>query len=182
MFRGRSRGQRRRSAATAEVVRRSDLPVVVAALPLKASAREHLARSLGDVEVRDIRDDVLTADLVLVPPCSPQAIAALKRAFPVARLLVVELDDDEWDVHLSGPVRRLLAAGADAYLTADSIVNLSDQIRLRNKQPGVAAEEQTALEEPSVDDLILANVADLVRRRTETTINVRREIDPSAER
>jgi hypothetical protein len=177
MFPVRWRGQPRPSAATAEVVRQSDRPVVVTALALKASAREHLARSLGDVEVRDIRDDVLTADLVLAPSCSPQAIAALKRAFPVARLLVVELEDGEWDVHLSGPVQRLLAAGADAYLTADSIVDLSDQIRLGKEQPAVAAQEQTALEEPSVDELILANVADLIRRRTETTVVVRREVD-----
>ncbi|MEO5837362.1 MAG: hypothetical protein ABIQ73_28580 [Acidimicrobiales bacterium] len=120
---------------------------------------------------------MLTADVVLAPSCSPQAIAALNRAFPTARLLVVELDDSEWDVHLSGPVQRLLAAGADAYLTADSIVNLSDQIRLRKEQPADAAEEQTALEDPSVDDLILANVADLLRRRTETTVVVRREGD-----
>jgi hypothetical protein len=74
-------------------------------------------------------------------------------------------------------VQRLLAAGADAYLTADSIVNLSDQIRLRKEQPAVAAKEQTALEESSVDDLIVANVADLIRRRTETTVGVRREVD-----
>ena len=92
-------------------------------------------------------------------------------------MLVVELDDDEWDVHLSGPVQRLLAAGADAYLTADSIVNLSDQIRLRKQRPAVAPDEQTALDELSVDDVILANVAHLLVRRTKATAVVRREGD-----
>lgn len=165
-----------RAAPTAEVVRRSDRPVVVAALPLRASAREHLARSLGEVELRDIRDDVLTADLVLAPSCSPQAVAALKRAFPTAHLVVVELKDLEWDVDLPGPIQRLLAAGADGYVAAGSIAELAEQLRLRATLPTV--NDQPALVEANIfNALILASVEDLSRRRAQMSEEPRQQVD-----
>lgn len=156
------------------VVGSSDPTVVVTALPLKAAARRDLAQRLGNVEIHDIRDDVLAAHLVLAPSCSPQAIAALKRAYPTARLVVVELDDDQWDLHLPSPVKRLLAAGADAYLTADSIAELASQLSSGDRQPAAAGQPQSALGTSSVDDVILAGVSDVIRRRAEATF-----VDPS---
>jgi len=147
------------------VVRRTDRPVVVTAVPLTAAARDRLARGVGDVEVYDIRDDVLAADLVITPPCSPQAVAALKRAYPTARLVVAELEDEEFDVHLPGPVKRLRNAGADAYLTADSLDDLAAQ--LRSAQPAPPPEDRAPdeLPESSVDAVIITNVNELLHRR-----------------
>lgn len=146
-------------------MRLSDRPVVVTAVPLTAAARERLARSLGDVDVYDIRDDVLTADLVITPSCSPQAVAALKRAYPVARLVVVELEDGEFDVRLPGPVKRLRNAGADAYLTADSLDDLAAQLRSARPAPPAADHAPDELPEASVDAAILTNVTELLHRR-----------------
>lgn len=152
------------------IVRRNARPVVVTALALATPARDHLARQLGDVDVRDVRDDVLEADLVLAPSCSPRAISALKGAYPSARLVVVELDDWDFNVRFAGPVKRVLDAGADAYVTADSIEQLARQLRPR-AQEGAVAGEATALDERdlSVDDVIMANVADALKRRLEAS-------------
>jgi hypothetical protein len=146
------------------VVRLTDRPVVVTAVPLTAAARDRLARGLGDVDVHDIRDDVLAADLVITPSCSPQAVAALKRAYPSARLVVVELEDGEFDVRLAGPVKRLRNAGADAYLTADSLDDLAAQLRSAPPAPP-ADRAPDELPESSVDALILTDVKDLLHRR-----------------
>ena len=147
-------------------MRLTDRPVVVTAVPLTAAARERLARGLGDLDVYDIRDDVLAADLVITPSCSPQAVAALKRAYPAARLVVVELEDGEFDVRLPGPVKRLRKAGADAYLTADSLDDLAAQ--LRSARPALPADRAPdELPESSVDATILTNVTELLHRRTQ---------------
>lgn len=172
---GRWRRRRQGSAEGTDVVHRADRPVVVSALPLSAAAREHLADRLGDVEVRDVRDVVLAAELVLTPSCSPQAIAALKEAHPTARLVVVELEDADWDIHLSGPVKRVLAAGADAYLAAGSIEDLCDQLRGNEERPSSEAEQRPALGQRSVDDLILASAAEMMRRRAESAGGARQE-------
>ncbi|MGH9126883.1 MAG: hypothetical protein ACRDZ8_19460 [Acidimicrobiales bacterium] len=114
---------------------------------------------------------MLEADLVLAPSCSPGAISALKGAYPSARLVVVELDDWAFNVRFAGPVKRVLDAGADAYLTADSIEQLARQLR-PEAQEGAVAVEATALDERSdlsVDDLIMANVAEALNRRAEAS-------------
>jgi hypothetical protein len=46
---------------------------------------------------------------------SPTAYA-VRAEFPSARVIVTEIDDDEPGVTQLGPVSRLLAAGASAYL------------------------------------------------------------------
>src|SRR3954454_18125563 len=94
---------------------------LVVAFPLGADAVAVLADRLGSgFAVRDVRDDGPAADIVLAPPCSPQAIGHLKREFPGAAVVIVELEDLLRGVDLGGPVSRSLAAGADAYYVAPS--------------------------------------------------------------
>ena len=102
---------------------------VVCAVPLKPAAMAQFAQMLGDARVVDIRDAVEVADVVLTPACSPQTVAALKEAYPSAELVVVELEDWDRDIDLSGPVIRLRRAGADAYLAADSLEDLARQLQ-----------------------------------------------------
>lgn len=100
---------------------------VVIAFPLGAEAVAVVADRLGaGFAVRDIRAEGPAADLVVSPPCSPQAIGHLKRAFPNAALVVVEIEDLLRGVDLGGPVSRSLAAGADAYYVAGSSEALGD--------------------------------------------------------
>jgi hypothetical protein len=91
--------------ATINVLRGSRRSVVVTAFPLKSPGRAKLAEQLGDVELLDIRQAVLGADLVLAPSCSPQCVAALKGAYPTARIVVVELEDWDFNVSLPWPVK-----------------------------------------------------------------------------
>ena len=100
---------------------------IVTALPLKRAARERLAELLG-ARVVDVRDPIDHVDLVLTPACSPQLIAGLKRKYGGARVIVVELDDWDFDVSLHGPVKRILRGGADAYVLADSMEELARKI------------------------------------------------------
>ena len=141
----------------AEIVGRRT--TVVTALPLKRRARARLAELL-DARVVDIRDHVdpdEPADVVLTPACSPQLIGGLGRRFPGARVVVVELDDWEFDIELAGPVKRILRAGADAYLLADSV----DELAAKLVGPADVADEAAArvhelATSPSVDDLVAA--------------------------
>ncbi|MGI8794013.1 MAG: hypothetical protein ACR2H3_12720, partial [Acidimicrobiales bacterium] len=98
---------------------------VVAAVPLRKKARAYLADQLGDgfhlVDIREAGDD---ADVVLCPPCSPQAIGRLNAAFPSARVVVMELQDLEHGIDIRGPVGRVLDAGATAYYVAPSAAAL----------------------------------------------------------
>jgi len=137
---------------------------IVTALPLPRRARELLAERLGDIRVTDIRDAVDTADLVLTPSCSPQTIAELKAAYPSARLVVVEIEDWELDIDLPGPVKRLLAAGADGYLTVDSLDELA--LHLGAAPEPVAEASVRSLPSPSVDEVIMSALS---ARLTEQT-------------
>ncbi|MEZ5215791.1 MAG: hypothetical protein R2715_04140 [Ilumatobacteraceae bacterium] len=122
-------------------------PVVIAALPLKRAAREHLAELLG-ARVVDIRDEVERADVVLSPPVSPQMLGRLRRRFQAARVVVVELDDAVFDLESRGPVKRMLDGGADAYVLADSLEELAAKLLPRpDSSPGGAPpdEDDTAL-------------------------------------
>lgn len=105
----------------------ADRRTIVTALPLKKPARERLAQLLG-ARVVDIREVVEHVDMVLTPPCSPQTVGALKANFEGARIVVVELDDWEFDIEFDGPVKRILQGGADAYLLADSLDELASKI------------------------------------------------------
>lgn len=131
---------------------------IITALPLKQAARQRLAELL-DARVIDVREPCDDPELVLTPACSPQLIGALGRRFPGARIVVVELDDWEFDIELPGPVKRLLRNGADAYVLADSIDELATKLASR---PPVAQPDPDEVEpreltsSPTVDDLVAA--------------------------
>ncbi|GGV58544.1 hypothetical protein ABZ178_31450 [Streptomyces massasporeus] len=105
------------------------MTVVVTAMKLSESARVSLSDQLGpDYIVLDIHAAPATADVLLVPPVSPQLIGSLRSAFPSARVVVTEIEDDELGVSYHGPVRRMLDAGAEAYLPANSVPRLARQL------------------------------------------------------
>lgn len=100
--------------------------VVVTAMELSRAAREALAERMGPGHVvRDIRRAGNTADIVLVPSSSPQLIGALRGMFPGARILVTELQDDEFGADFTGPVSTLAAQGVDGYFVASSLDHLA---------------------------------------------------------
>lgn len=155
-------------------------PTVVCAVSLKKQAREKLAEMLGEVRLVDIREPVATADVVLAPSCSPQTLTALKDAYPTARLIVVELEDWEHDIDLGGPVTRLLDAGADAYLTADSLEDLAHQLTTSEPsepRPLLPAAAVPALPASTIDDIVLARLHELTERR-ELAVRVAAESRP----
>lgn len=93
---------------------------------MNAAAKAVLRRTVGeDVRIVDIRVADGSEELVVSPPVSRQLIDKLKRAFPLARLLVVELDDPAFGLSFGGPVARTLDAGADGYCVASSIEQLA---------------------------------------------------------
>lgn len=141
---------------------------IVTALPLKRAARERLSELL-DAWVVDVRDPIDHVDLVLTPACSPQLIAALKRKYGGARVIVVELDDWEFDVSLPGPVKRILRSGADAYVLADSMEELARKITPRHDRVSDDSESVDARELPStttVDELMAAFLRESVEYST----------------
>lgn len=155
--------------------------VVVAAVPLKRRAREHLAGQLGDGFVlHDIRDAGDTADVVLCPPCSPQAVGRLRDAFPDARLVVIELQDLEHGIDIRGPVGRILDGGASAYYLAPSAAALGQFLAALDARDRATSEHQPVDGEPSrvgesdagalpvgtsLDDAIIRHVDEVVARR-----------------
>ncbi len=140
---------------------------VATALPLKRNARERLA-ALLDARVVDVREPIDDVDVVLTPACSPQLLRALKRRYDSARVVIVELDDWEFDIELVGPVKRLLRSGADAYVLADSLdelaAKLGDGTAAPDEQP-LPAELTTGA---TVDDLIAAFLRESVEYSVRT--------------
>ena len=106
------------------------------------------------------------AALVLTPSCSPQLIGALKRKYDGARVVVVELDDWDFDISIPGPVKRLLDSGVDAYVLADSIDELAQKLATRHDPANddVAAKELPSTS--SVDDIIAAFLRESVEHST----------------
>ena len=144
-----------------------DRRTIVTALPLKKAARERLARLL-DARVLDVREPFDEPDMVLTPACSPQLIGALKHKYHGARVVIVELDDWDLDIELGGPVKRLLDAGADAYVLADSVDELANKIGPGHPQPA-ESERSTAGElttGATVDALIAAFLRESIEYST----------------
>jgi hypothetical protein len=141
---------------------------IVTALPLKRAARQRLAELLG-ARVVDVRDPCEDPDLVLTPACSPRLIGALGRKYHGAQVVVVELDDWEFDIESSGPVKRILRSGAAAYVLADSIDELAAKITDRPHAPD-REPDPTAVHEltsaSTVDDLIAAFLRESVEYST----------------
>ena len=139
--------------------------IVVTAFPLPDAARERLEQLLPGSTVVDIRRTVVEADLVLAPSCSPRTIAALKRAFPTAMIVVAELEDDELGVDLPGPVKRLLRAGVDGYVTADSLADLAEQLAPGSAGRNAADANVRELSEQTVDDVVMRSLTEQLRLR-----------------
>ncbi|MBN6050700.1 response regulator transcription factor [Nonomuraea sp. RK-328] len=109
--------------------------VVATAMKLSAVARVALSTQLGaDYVVLDMQAAPTTADVLLVPPSSPQLISALRSRFPKARVIVTEIEDHELGVNYHGPVRRMLDAGADGYLPPATLPLLARQLDFTLKQ------------------------------------------------
>ncbi|WP_308431346.1 hypothetical protein [Amycolatopsis deserti] len=120
-------GVRGEAAARPEIA--GDVTVVATAMRLSESARASLSAELGaDYIVIDMHAAPLTADVLLVPPVSPQLIGNLRRSFPKARVVVAEIDDAELGVSYEGPVRRMLDAGATTYLPSTTIPRLAQAL------------------------------------------------------
>lgn len=146
---------------------------IVTALPLKRAARQRLA-DLLEARVLDVREPCDDPDLVLTPACSPQLIGALGRKYHGAQVVVVELDDWEFDIELSGPVKRILRSGAAAYVLADSIDELAAKITARphtaeRESDPAAVHELTS--SSTVDDLIAAFLRESVEYSTRHRVN-----------
>ncbi|MEV4315528.1 hypothetical protein [Actinocrispum sp. NPDC049592] len=106
-----------------------NVTVVATAMKLSAAARTSLSAGLGaDYIVLDLHAAPVTADVLLVPPVSPQLIGSLRSMFPKARVVIAEVEDDVLGVSYHGPVRRMLDAGADTYLTSTTIQRLAKQL------------------------------------------------------
>lgn len=106
-----------------------DVMVVATAMKLSASARAALSDRLGpDYIVLDMHKAPKSAEVLLVPPVSPQLIGSLRAMFPQARVVIAEIEDAELGVSYEGPVRRLINAGADVYLPSSTIPRLAVQL------------------------------------------------------
>ena len=83
--------------------------------------------------------------------------------------MVVELDEWDYDIESSGPVKRILRHGAAAYVLADSIDELAAKISDRppaseHDPDPAAAQELTS--SSTVDDLIAAFLRESVEYST----------------
>jgi hypothetical protein len=133
-----------------------NVTVVATAMKLSAPARLTLSAELGtDYIVLDMHAAPTTTDVLLVPPSSPQLIRGLRSLYPKARVIVTEIEDEELGVSYHGPVRRMLDAGAETYLTSTTVPRLASQlnraITQRHQLTG-GSTEQLAIEsatEPS---------------------------------
>jgi hypothetical protein len=109
---------------------RDGATVVASVVPMSAAARQRLSDSLGvDYVVLDVTEAPDSADVVLTHPVSPQLIGLLRARFTRARLIITEIEDDELGVNRTGPVSRLLDAGASAYLPPRPIEEVAGNVR-----------------------------------------------------
>jgi hypothetical protein len=103
--------------------------VVATAMRLSDAARRRLSDEFGaDYVVLDLKEAPPSTDVLLVHPVSPQLLGMLQSRFPQARVVVVEIEDEELGVRYSGPVSRMLDAGASAYLPPRPIAQLAADV------------------------------------------------------
>ena len=103
--------------------------VVATAMTLSDTARRRLSDEFGDdYIVMDFTKAPTSTDVLLTPPISPQLLGHLRHQFPNARVVITEIEDEELGVRYSGPVGRLLDAGASAYLPPRPIAELAANV------------------------------------------------------
>ncbi|WP_045074157.1 hypothetical protein [Psychromicrobium lacuslunae] len=103
--------------------------VIATAIPLASAARRRLSDEFGEnYIVLDLSKAPASSEVLLIHPVSPQLLGILRQQFPQARVIITEIDDEELGVNYSGPVGRLLEAGADAYLPPQSITEVAAQV------------------------------------------------------
>jgi antitoxin (DNA-binding transcriptional repressor) of toxin-antitoxin stability system len=106
-----------------------DVTVVATAMKLPDAARASLSDQLGSgYIVVDMQSAPATADVLLVPPISPQLIGHLRSMFPKARIVAAEFEDDTLGISYLGAIRRMLDAGAETYLASSTIAQLARQL------------------------------------------------------
>jgi len=111
--------------------------VVATTMPLSPAARRRLSDDFGpDYIVVDIRVAPPTTDVLLTTVISPQLIGHLRAQFPQARIVITEIEDDELDVRYPGPVSRMLAAGASAYVPPRPISAVAASVKARLTEGG----------------------------------------------
>jgi len=104
--------------------------VVATAMRLSPAVRRRLSDDLGtDYLVLDLHEAPDTTDVLLIHPISPQLLGRLRARFPQARVVVTEIDDEELGVSYTGPVSRLLDAGASAYLPPRPVSAIASMVR-----------------------------------------------------
>jgi antitoxin (DNA-binding transcriptional repressor) of toxin-antitoxin stability system len=106
-----------------------NVTVVATAMKLPEAARASLSDQLGPgYIVVDMHSAPPTADVLLVPPISPQLIGHFRSMFPKARVVAAEFEDDTLGVSYRGAIRRMLDAGAETYLASSTIPQLARQL------------------------------------------------------
>ena len=108
---------------------REGVKVMVTTMRLSHAARQRLSDAMGpDYLVIDFLDAPDTADIVLTHPVSPQLLNRFRILFPEAHVIVTEIHDPELGVDMSGPVGRILDAGAQAYLPARPVEKVAENV------------------------------------------------------
>lgn len=111
--------------------------VIATAMQLSDKARRRLSDEFGaDYVVLDIHEAPTSTDVLLTHPVSPQLLGILRHQFPHARVVITEIEDEELGVRYSGPVSRLLDAGASAYLPPRPIAELAANVHAYLTQGG----------------------------------------------
>ncbi|HET7659676.1 MAG TPA: hypothetical protein VFK66_04740 [Oryzihumus sp.] len=109
---------------------REGTKVVATTMLMSDAARRRLSDAFGpDYLVLDFTEAPSTADIVLTQPVSPQLTHRWTVMFPQAQVLVTEILDPEFGLDVSGPVGRLLDAGAHAYLPPRPVEQVAENVR-----------------------------------------------------
>jgi hypothetical protein len=109
---------------------REGVKVMVTTMRLSRAARQRLSDAMGpDYLVLDFIDAPDTADIVLTHPVSSQLLNRWHILFPDAHVIVTEIYDPELGIDMSGPVGRILDAGAQAYLPARPVQKVAENVR-----------------------------------------------------
>ena len=110
---------------------REGTKVVATTMRLSGPARDLLRQSFGpDWIILDFHDAPDTADIVLTSPHSPQLTHRWTLLFPHAQIIVTEMLDPQFGLDISGPVGRLLDAGAHAYLPPSPLDQIAERVQM----------------------------------------------------